>query len=321
MNRILIYIFSLICVCTACTKTEGIPSREEIRLGVKNSSFSARASVNDLTQLSAVGDQVGVFGVLTENYSPSVILTDEWNAPLLLNNIRTTAIDPQTGSINWAGNYFYPNDNQQYVKFCAYYPYAPASGAGNFIQQLPDQAPLLRFTITGAEDIMYATPVNGSVSVDPGVLSFNHVLTQFHFRLMDEQGTFQNTRITRLAFENVNTSSSMNIETGRLGEWTTPVSSLAFDTNYPVTVTSAPGSHQVLTGEIMLQPGMSEYRVTMETDNRGTFTGIVIKPTGENIFRVGKSYMITLILRATAIGITASVTPWEWGGTGEGIVQ
>ena len=52
---------------------------------------ATRASVNDLAGLAAVGDKVGVYGVVTARtdalYAP---LTSEWNGTPLMDNVRTT---------------------------------------------------------------------------------------------------------------------------------------------------------------------------------------------------------------------------------------
>ena len=80
---------------------------------------ATRASVNDLAGLAAVGDKVGVYGVVTTRtdalYAP---LTSEWNGTPLMDNVRTTGIDAATGMLFWNGDYTYPLEENRRVKFC-----------------------------------------------------------------------------------------------------------------------------------------------------------------------------------------------------------
>lgn len=66
------------------------------------------------------------------------------------------------------------------VIFYSYYPRTTATSGSNYITAPGNGvAPAYHFTLTGAEDIMYAagTPT-GSTSTMPVSLTFNHVLTQ-----------------------------------------------------------------------------------------------------------------------------------------------
>lgn len=130
----------------------GNPCRTNLRMS------RTRASVNDLAGLVAVGDRVGVYGVVTDRTDASyAALTAEWDAAPLMNNVRTTKIDATSGMLFWDGDYSYPPEENKRVKFCVYHPYAPVgTGGDNYVEAVAGHSPVLHFKLTGAEDVMWA---------------------------------------------------------------------------------------------------------------------------------------------------------------------
>ena len=103
------------------------------------------------------------------------------------------------------------------MKFCVYHPYAPVgTGGDNYVEAVAGQSPVLHFRLTGAEDVMWVRPVTGSRREAPSALLFEHKLTQLRFRLVDDEGEFAGVTVTGLAFNGVNTASTLNLETGAL---------------------------------------------------------------------------------------------------------
>lgn len=324
---LVLMIFLLLC----CTERGDLSSSRLIRLGASREGYT-RGSVNDLAGLSAVGDRVGIYGVVTTNSDAlSYTLADEWNASPLMDNVRTTSIDSSTGVLFWADAYAYPLEEDRYVKFCVYHPYATSDGEGdNYVENRTNASPLLHFTLTGDEDVMWASPVLGSRTHSPDGLVFSHVLTQLRFRLVDDEGNFSDTNLTGLRFNGVNTRSTLDLETGATGSWGTSSDAVAFPLSESFTggVSSVPisgtsSSPLTLSGVVMLQPGLSAFSLTVETDNKGRFSNVIITPSGgEGTFAAGHSYMVTLKFRErTPIALGAMVTPWVMTGTGEGTVQ
>lgn len=311
-----------------CTEQEAFSPEGLIRLGARTDSYtgtSTRASVNNLQGLFAVGDRVGVFGVVTERVDAlTAPLTSEWNDTPLMNNIRTTRIDATTGALFWNDTYSYPLEKEKSVKFCVYHPYAAINAGGfNYVETAVRKSPVLHFRLTGAEDVMWVTPVVGSRRQAPGTLVFDHKLTQLRFRLVDDEGNFRGTYITGLIFTGINTVSTLNIETGVLGEWTTLSDVVVFPLQTPVEVKGTTEAPQVLTGEVMLQPGQTSFRLTVKTDDKGDYPNVEIRPSGgETMFAAGRSYMVTLKFRQrSVVALSAVVTPWVMDGYGEGIVE
>lgn len=299
----------------SCTQNE-MEGSDQIRLGVKSDAYT-RASVNDVTGLVAVGNKIGVYGVKTKESNASDLLSDDWILAPLMNNVCTKSIDTD-GKMFFSEIYTY--SDEQNVKFCAYYPYAKVGTTGaNYVEVAQGKAPLLHFTLTGEEDVMYSTPVMGSrTSPDNKVLLFNHALTQLRFKLVDANGIMTDAKVTRISFEGANTTSTLNIETGEFGVWGTPSNDIKVKTDYPFSVKG----QELADVKVMLQPGLSNFTLNIATDKNGTYAGIKIKPDRTATFEAGTSYLITLtFLDKTEMFAKATVQPWVMGGYGEGIVQ
>lgn len=206
----------------ACAERESLLPDGLIRLGTradKSTDVRTRASVNDLAGLVAVGDRVGVYGVVTDRADASyAALTAEWDAAPLMNNVRTTKIDATSGMLFWDGDYSYPPEENKRVKFCVYHPYAPVgTGGDNYVEAVAGHSPVLHFKLTGAEDVMWAHPVTGSRRQVPSALIFEHKLTQLRFRLIDDEGEFAGVKVTGLLLTGVSTAATLDLETGEPG--------------------------------------------------------------------------------------------------------
>jgi hypothetical protein len=314
-----------------CTQHDEFDSSLRIRLGAGTQAVQSRAAVNDLAGLSAAGSNVGIYGMVTASSSGTALPGETWGNTPLMDNVRTTSIDATTGAIGWSDTYTYPVEESSYVRFCAYHPYAAAglSGSNYVVAPAADRAPELYFTLTGSEDVMYATPVTGGKSTTPGTLVFNHALTQIRFRVVDETGNFSGETLSAITFNGVNTTSSMNLESGAPGSWGTPSNAISAGVGTSVTITGTTEAPQSVGSPVMLQPGQSSFSLKVIT-SKGTFGAVTIRPTSstdggtttESSFAAGRSYLITLIFRSlTQLAVTAAVTPWVMDGTGQGIIQ
>lgn len=311
----------------AVTDAEGV-----IRLGVEGGSgVMTRGVVNTLEALSAEGTKVGLYAVKTAVTDASLPVSADWLSDTRpMTNVQTTSIDKTTGAMKWLNPevYIYPKndvDGKNNVKFFAYYPYAAKGTAGDnyMVDAVATTAPKLNFTLTGSEDLMWATPVLGSRTQPAPALKFNHKLTQLSFRLMDGEGSFTvtNGAVTDVMIE-ANTKGVMNIETGALSDWGTSSSLEVYKGSIPVI-----GADPVpLAVTLMLQPGQVAFNVTLKAagkDGSGVVTKMAeIKPMGDATFLAGKAYLITLSLSGNVlIQLGASVVPWVEGGTGFGYID
>ena len=319
-------LIAFVAMC-GCSTKEDLDTRGEIRLGV---AASTRASIGSIDALATLaGSNIGIYGVKTPAHSSTegadwtdAVFKEEnpEAGGLIMNNVRTSSIEVSgsSGILKWNDPYYYPLDDDSGVKFCAYHPFtasvtAPADG----------QAPVANFTLTGAEDLMYATPVVGwRMKTDATNLHFNHVLTQLLFVLSDSEGNFVGKKLTSIKVNGANTTGKMNIETGAIIDWGTPADLSVGNLSEGVEITAAAQSAtgQAVGSEIMLQPGQDSFLITVTIDGV-EYKNIRIKPQGDDTFLVGKSYKIKLIFKEKMeIVVSATVEPWIEGGTGYGEV-
>lgn len=305
----------------SCTQQDMYQSTSEIRLDAGGSGMS-RVGGSELEYLSGKGDQIGIYGVVTEKTDATALLEGDWVESPLMSNVRTTGVDQVNGAVSWADVYNYPQESAKQVKFCAYHPYAPVGTSGeNYVSMGVGRAPRLYFTLTGAEDVMVADPVIGSRVQQASALNFNHVLTQFRFQLVNADGFFSK-EVSRIAFEGVNTRSSVDLETGTWGTWSAP--SNAFEVasfEEPMPVTGTKEAPQKIDKELMLQPGVATHALRVNFGN-GDENKVTIKPEGDTMFEAGKSYLITLKFSGKVeILASVSVAPWRAGASGGGVLD
>lgn len=330
MLRNVLFSFAVCCLFGACSTKQEMdirPADGAIRLGVSEVA-ETRASVNDLTELAAAGDKIGIFGIPTAE-NRYVAGAAQWGILPVMDNVCTTSVDAATGALAWSGTYYYPLEKEKYVQFCVYHPFAPlGDGGANYVAApVAGQAPVLHFTLTGGEDIMFAAPVVGSNASRPDKLNFRHALTQLRFELVDEFGAYVGSTLEDIVFEGVNAVGTMNIETGTLGVWSgeTELSLAGFQ---PVAIAASnAGTPQALAGEMMLQPGLESFKIRVVTSS-GAFKDVTVRPTStlngqpETTFAAGRSYLVTLTFKKRfEIEAGATVEPWQFGGSGEGVIQ
>ena len=310
MLRNSLFVIAFCGLLASCSRQE-LELRETdgvIRLGVGK---VTRAEVQTATDL---GNNIGIYGVQLPNTTAS-----GWGNALSMDNVRSTAVEA-SGAISWDGIYYYPADPAHYVKFCAYYPYAdgvrfsldaPATG----------KAPVLRFTLNGSDDILYSAPVVGSRdNTTPLSLVFSHALTQLKFEIQDVNEALTGKTIENIVIQNANTVSSMNIESGAFGEWSTP-SELKVPGIEGKNITLVDKNPLAAGDGIMLQPGLASFKIRLEIAGHA-YPDVEIKPTGELAFAAGHSYKITLTFNEKVeVFAKVVVIPWELAGTGSAVIQ
>lgn len=315
---------ALLASCSQENETPAASTEGRITLGVTagGSGSLTRGVVNNLTALSADGANVGVYGVQTANTDATASTLADWTTAPKMQNVRTTAINTQ-GIMSWANpeNYVYPKgEAKNNVRFFAYYPAAAATVSTPAGARASEK---LGFTLTGNEDVMWATPVIGSRMQPAPMLAFRHKLTQFTFVLTDNEGTFNTTNgaVTDLGIT-ANTKATMDVETGVMSGWNTPV---LLDVCKDQNITLTQATPYPLDKVLMLEPGKASFDVTLKAAGK---SGVAvtkntdIKPVGDTVFEAGKHYVITLSLSGNVlIQLGASVEEWQEGSMGAGYIE
>lgn len=209
--------------------------------------------------------------------------------------------------------------------------YYPANGdnttiAGIFVGDATTTPPTLtagvaEVTITGAEDIISATPVDlGNRKTQTTTpLAFKHLLTQFKFLVKIDNVSIKNA-ISDISIDvkNANTSAKVTLSDGTIGTWVTP-KLISGPTGL---VTPAGGIASAASTGIMLEPDLASITLVVKATGLPT-DGIEVTIPGSdtNKFEQGKAYDITLTFKAKEIAGTATVAQWETGTPAGGDVE
>lgn len=239
-----------------------------ITMLVKEDRISTRAPV---TAANLDASKVGIYGVPESNTSGVF----SWASTLPLLNLSPATYSSSDGQITFLPKVYYPDGGRR-LKFYAYHPKTTAASGNNYITAPGNGiAPVFNFTLTGQEDVMYATSTPyGSNTAGIPTLTFSHKLTQI---ILDTSllGLLQSVRLV-----GVKNKGSMDLGTGVV----TYSSSVI---NIPLTVSG------LKTVPVMVPADIDKYRVDITTLVL-TLT-YYIRPVSGN-FLPGRIYTIQLPL-------------------------
>lgn len=301
---------------------------DRIRIRLSAELPDTKNAIGSLADLNALPEKFGIYGADTRRSDATVRLGEEWGNTPRMDNVQVAGIDPQ-GRITLKQDYTYDPDENMWVKFFAYSPYVPEEKTlqdGSYIEApAAGRAPALHFVLTGKQDLMWASPVTGNKLNVPDGLVFEHLLTQLSFQIVDLAGTMQGHSVEAVIFSGVTTACTVDLETGKMGEWTLPTDDVTLSMPESVPITGSPETPQALGGEVMLPPGREYFTIRVVTD-KDVYRNIRIVPAEpEKTFRAGKAYLITLSFNVsdepggnrTDIQVGVSLKPWEKGGYGD----
>lgn len=326
-NYFFLGLSALILLASCSNDNEAIGTDSNKTRILLGTALQTKAPVNDASGLNAAG--IGLYGITTQNTTAGEFVAD-WTAAKILDNVKPGSIEGD-GSIVLPIPYYYPENAADYLKFMAFHPYAAAGTTGdNYLHVTDAAAPELNFTLTGKEDLMYATPAIGNnATTAVQNLAFKHSLTQITFDVIKDQAMVGELSVTGIQFAGVNTTGKMNIETGVISDWGTPGALIAFNSvsdGGAVEIPASDATAVVAGSPVMLQGDQAKFALNIATTAK-TFQNVEIIPTSPaTAFEVGKSYKVTItfnvgdVTPGQEIKLSASVQPWEDGGTGSGSV-
>lgn len=194
---------------------------------------------------------------------------------------------------------YYPIDGTN-TNILGFYPAATSIATGK-----------ASFTINGSQDVIYAGPVTGSKSTTIGNLQFAHKLTQFKFvAKRDNSGSSDISNVV-VSVKNANSTFDMDLATGTLSNWGTPITTLKAIDGGTATVAGSSESQG-----IMLEPELGS--ITLSVSATGfPAQDVTINGTDGDKFETGKAYTLTLTFKAKTVDGKASISQWKEGTDGE----
>lgn len=321
----------LLAAClTGCSDRQIVRPGEDERVKIRLSATlsETKGAVGSLEELDALPERFGIYGADTRRKEASGKLGEEWGKPMRMDNVRAAGVDT-LGRVVLERDYTYDPDENSYVKFCAYSPYAPSeegAAGGSYVEgPSAGQAPALYFRLNGQQDLMWASPVIGNKLTVPRGFVFEHLLTQLRFQIADAAGTMEGYSVKAVLFSGIGTRCPVDLETGEMGKWTEPSDDITLTIPAPVPITGTPDTPQPVGSEVLLPPGQEYFIVRVVTD-KDVYRNIRIVPAEpEKTFRAGKAYLITLSFNVsdepggdpTDIQVGVTLKPWERGGYGD----
>lgn len=231
----------------------------------------------------------------------------------VINNDNATVAGAAGHSITFgSGPYYYPSDGAT-ITFFAFSPQATETTAA-----LAGTSPVVTHTITGQEDVMWATSTGhkiGSASAVNPVMNFQHILTQLQF-VFKSDATYPATGNTVVSLTVKAQPTRVNMVVG------TGVCTFASNADMPVfTATTLPAGVNIATA------GVNANSPVMTSAAGSYLFDIVIKPasgaanvTYSNVpltltTVAGSAHQITFTFFETSVIASATVANWI-AGTG-----
>lgn len=218
------------------------------------------------------------------------------------NTVKVTGTMAAGGTITFSPVQYYPSDGSTKANILGFYPKATSIAAG-----------LATMTITGDEDVLYASVVSGSKKNPITTsLSFQHKLTQFKFVVKrDDNSTDADIADVNVAIKNVNTVFKMNLaDDGKLSDWDTPKSTIT-----PITGATATVAGTTETAGFMLEPNLTSLVLTVSATGYDQ-SDVTITGTDGGKFEMGKAYTITLTFKGKSITPSGAIADWTAGTSG-----
>lgn len=225
------------------------------------------------------------------------------------------------GKLGFATAQYYPADAQKLY----FYAYSPVSTTG-YTQGTNTAAPTTAWTLTGKEDLMYASVTEGIAKAGAGGqqsqpnFTFQHLLKQVRFKLVKGTGFGDNISADRISITNCKTAASLNLITGKLdfsGEASTLSLPRTTGTTYPIAETATE-----IDDCILCEPG-ADLVIEVEAQGITYKTNVTLKSsdTGVTAGGAGVSHLVTLTFIGTLIKPDATIVDWVDAGETSGEIK
>ena len=250
-----------------------------------------------------------VFSVV--GYKGTVAPTNNWSSPYIAN----VAVNSGAGSaLSFATSQYYPANGDKVY----FYAYSPANGT--YTAGSGSTAPMVSWTITGQQDIMWAK-VDQGIAKNPVPanqpqpnFAFTHLLKQVKFKIVKDNTFEDNIKLTSLKIIGAKTVASLALNTGTLS-WNSATDDLtAYNDNTGQAITGTATAVGTNGSPVMFEPGTT-FKVRAEA-GEVTYADVTVTLGGSNAGQAGVSHEVTLTFKRNAIEPTATITDWSNGTAG-----
>ena len=250
-----------------------------------------------------------VFSVV--GYKGTVAPTNNWSSPYIAN------VDVNSGAgsaLSFATSQYYPANGDKVY----FYAYSPANGT--YTAGSGSTAPMVSWTITGQQDIMWAK-VDQGIAKNPVPanqpqpnFAFTHLLKQVKFKIVKDNTFEDNIKLTSLKIIGAKTVASLALNTGTLS-WNSATDDLtAYNDNTGQAITGTATAVGENGSPVMFEPGTT-FKVRAVAEGV-TYADVTVTLDGTNAGQAGVSHEVTLTFKRNAIEPTATITDWTIGKAG-----
>lgn len=183
----------------------------------------------------------------------------------------------------------------------------------------------INYTITGEEDIMFASEISGSKNDKADkALAFKHLLTQLKIKVVAENQEAIDAWGTITSIEVVDPATvlTLNLKDGTIAEAATPAKTnlplKGFTTGMLIPNNDKSEAATVAGYSMVLPKTTGNYQLMVKTSKNTT--GMPITPSLTKL-DASTAYEITLTFKSTNVDVTASAGEWIKDTTGTGTVQ
>lgn len=169
----------------------------------------------------------------------------------------------------------------------------------------------------GTDDILVSTRAVGSaLDADVKNFTFRHLTSQFRFVLTcDELFEAYGYKIRTITIRNAGVPKGLNIVTDKLICDSRDLTVPGIDGTK--SITRQPASAGI---PVMIEPFAGDILLLDVTTDEVTYRDVPVKISDADA-KAGKSYTVTLDFKGFKVNATASVTPWDYTGTGSADVE
>lgn len=295
MKQSAFYLFAFLLLLAGCSNEIEIEQEHQhtdevpvpIRIMPKWIDATTKTTIGSFTTANAT--EIGIFG------------TSE--ADILYKGISPSGINESTQQLLFTTPPLVYPVNKATVALAGYYP---RKSAHNEMYTI-DDAGLLRFTLTGNEDLMYAPSVNAGDKTTPipVSLAFVHKLTCIKFKLINGMGTNLPSGLIKISTSGP-ASGTLDLTSGII---TTETTNVSFILSTDLDARSLPlDTETEIDGELLLLPSLEsalqDYAFKLSIDN-AEYT-IQIDNTNKPEWKEGVSYLLTITIKALNSNTKAS---------------
>lgn len=310
MKKIILSLLA-IAAMTSCTKSseEEIDPNAPVEIKL-NAGIEALARSVVTGSTFPTSENADLFRVTV--YKGTTVPTSDYDKTYFDNAV----VQMKSSQLSFAESRYYPTNATEKLYFYAFTKDG-INAEGDYTVGTTSDAPSVKYTIDGTQDIMSAKVIEGFTknSTKDLLFSFSHQLMRVQFLLKKGEGFDDTKKITKITINSCKTNPALDVIAGTL-DWTKSSTTSNLDAYSDATGKTAT-AEGVSVGDIMIQP-LGTINITVTAGNI-TYDALDVNLSEGNANKIN---VVTLTFSAKSVTPTASIVDWDsTPGSGSGTLQ